>query len=395
MDLRYSDRDEAFRRELRAWLETEVPKHGAPPETGSWPERRAYDCEWQRKLFDAGFAGIHWPQAYGGRGASLSEQLVYYEETARADAPYVGASFIGLMHGGPTLIAEGTDAQKEHHLPAILKGEHVWCQCFSEPGAGSDLAALQTRAVRRGDEYIVSGQKIWSTRAHIADYAELLVRTDPDAPKHRGITWLILPMQQAGVVVRPLKTLQGDSHFCEVFFEEARVPVANRVGDENDGWRVANVTLRFERGTGFANQIIDLRRQVQQLKSLAQQIQRGGAPAWQDATLRREIGHLAAEVDALWNLLRMVISESARSDAPSLVGSAVKLVFSDLYERSGRLAMRVLGRAALARKDFADLPVEELLHHGLWSIQFAISGGTTQIQKNIIAERVLGQPKDR
>ncbi len=395
MDLRYSESDEAFRRELRAWLEDAVPAHGPPPAADDWPARRAYDCGWQRKLFDAGYAGIHWPAEYGGRGATPFEQLVYYEETERAGAPYVGAGFIGQMHGGPTLMAEGTEAQKAFHLPAILRGEHVWAQCFSEPGAGSDLAGLQTRAVRDGDEYVVNGQKIWSTRAHIADYAELLVRTDPDAPKHRGITWLILPVDQPGVVVRPLKTLMGDSHFCEVFFEDARVPVSSRIGEENDGWRVANVTLRFERGTGFANQVIDLRRQSRTLAGLARSVMRGGAPAWDDPAVRREIGHIEAESDAIWNLLRMVISESARSGAPSLVGSAVKLGFSELYQRIAEAGIRLLGRAGLSREDVAGLPAGQLLYDGLWSLQFTISGGTSQIQRNIIAERVLGQPKDR
>ena len=180
MDLSYSDSDEIFRRQLRAWLTEEVPKHGPAPAPGDWKEIREYDTVWQRKLFDAGYAGLGWSKAFGGADAALSEQLIYFEEIARAKAPYIGANFIGVMHGGPTLIAEGTESQKSFHLPAILKGEHVWCQGFSEPEAGSDLAALRTTAVREGDEYVVNGHKIWSTRAHIADYCELLVRTDPN-----------------------------------------------------------------------------------------------------------------------------------------------------------------------------------------------------------------------
>jgi alkylation response protein AidB-like acyl-CoA dehydrogenase len=388
VDLRYSEQDEKFRRELAEWLAVEVPRHGKQPPAGDWPARRVYDTEWQRKLFAAGYAGIHWPAEFGGRGSSLTEQLVYYEETARAGAPYVGANFIGMMHGGPTLMAEGTREQKAFHLPAILRGEHVWCQGFSEPGAGSDLAGLATRAERRGDEYVVHGHKIWSTRAHIADYCELLVRTDPAAPRHKGITWLILPMRQPGVNVRPLATLQGDAHFCEVFLDGARVPVANRVGEENDGWRVANVTLRFERGTGFANQIIDMRRQVRVLIELARRTGR-----WGDGAVRRQIGHFEAEVEGIWQLLKLGISESARTGLPSLVGSAVKLSFSELYQRIGGFGVELLGRAGLAREDVAGLPAGQMLYDALWSLQFTISGGTSQIQRNILAERVLGLPK--
>ena len=390
MDLRYSERDEKLRRELAAWLAVEVPRHGPLPPPGDWPARRAYDCGWQRKLYDAGYAGLHWPAEFGGRGATLTEQLVYYEETSRAGAPYVGANFIGMMHGGPTLIAEGSPEQKAFHLPAILRGEHVWCQGFSEPGAGSDLAHLSTRAERRGDEYVVNGHKIWSTRAQIADYCELLVRTDPKAPAHKGISWLILPMRQPGVVVRPLATLQNEQHFCEVFLEDARVPVANRVGAENDGWRVANVTLRFERGTGFANQIIDLQRQVRRLAEVARRVGRGD-----DRAVRRQIGHFAAEVEAIWQLLKLGVSESMRTGLPSLVGSAVKLSFSELYQRIGGFAVDLIGRAGLAREDVGDLPCGQVLYDGLWSLQFTISGGTSQIQRNILAERVLGQAKDR
>ena len=189
--------------------------------------------------------------------------------TRAANAPYISVNFVGLMHAGPTIIAEGSDEQRAFHLPRILRGESVWCQGFSEPAAGSDLASLHTRAERRGDEYVVNGQKIWSTRAHVADYCELLVRTDSDAPKHKGITWLILDMHQPGVEVRPMRTIDGESHFCEVFLDDARVPVANRVGDENDGWRVTNVTLRFERGTAFAEHIITLRSQIRALVELA------------------------------------------------------------------------------------------------------------------------------
>ena len=390
MDLRDSASDTRFRRALRASLETEVPRHGAPPPPGDWAARRRYDTDWQRKLHVAGFAGLSWPEEYGGRGAARSEQLIFYEETARAGAPYIGANFIGMMHGGPTLIAEGTPEQKAFHLPAILRGEYGWCQGCSEPGAGSDLAALQTRALREGDFYVVEGHKIWSTRAHVADYCELLVRADPDASKHGGLSWLILPMGEPGVEVRPLETLAGDSHFCEIFLNGVRVPVGNRVGEENDGWRVANVTLRIERGTAFAQHVISMRTQLQGIATLARK--REGA--WADPALRGRLGALEARVGALWRLTQMGVSEARRTGGAALAGSAVKLHYSELYQEIGELGLQLLGRGALCREDVAGLPSAEMLHDYLWSLQFTISGGTSQVQRNIIGERVLGLPRE-
>ncbi|HXK26426.1 MAG TPA: acyl-CoA dehydrogenase family protein [Myxococcota bacterium] len=391
MDLRDSAADEAFRAEVRAWLEREVPAQGPPPRSEDWPARRAYDTAWQRKLHAAGFAGIAWPAGFGGRGLRVQQQLVYLEEYARADAPYIGVNFVGLMHAGPTLIAEGSDAQRAFHLPRILEGESVWCQGFSEPQAGSDLASLRTRAVRRGDEYIVSGQKIWSTRAHVADYCELLVRTDADAPKHRGITWLILDMHQPGVSVLPMRTIDGESHFCEVFLDEARVPLANRVGAENDGWRVANVTLRFERGTAFAQHIIAMRSQVLRLASLAGR-RRG---ARKEDELCGRIGRLYASVEALWRMTQMCVAEAERLGAPSPLGSAVKLRYSELSQEISELAMRVIGRPIVGATDALGVRTADVARDYLWSLQSTIAAGTSQIQRNLIAQRILGMPKSR
>jgi alkylation response protein AidB-like acyl-CoA dehydrogenase len=389
MDLRYSEADEAFRAEIRAWLAREVPNHGAPPPPGDWPARRAYDTAWQRKLYDGGYAGLAWPAEFGGRGLPVSQQLVYLEEYARADAPYISVNFVGLMHAGPTLIAEGTDEQRARHLRPILEGDHVWCQGFSEPEAGSDLASLRTRATRHGDEYLVSGQKIWSTRAHVADYCELLVRTDPDAPKHKGITWLILDMHQPGVEVRPMRTLDGESHFCEVFLDEARVPVENRVGDENDGWRVTNVTLRFERGTAFAQHIITMRTQVRKLAALARARRTADGTAWDDPGLRRKVGRMDAGVEALWRMTQMGIAEAEHTGAPAPSGSAIKLRYSELSQEIAETALQVAGRPLIGSDDDAAALAREYL----WSLQYTIAAGTSQIQRNLIAERILGMPK--
>jgi len=385
MDLRYSEADEAFRKEVRAWFDENVPAYGPPPPPGDWDTRKAYDLGWQRKMHDAGYAGLNWPVEYGGRGLPATQQLVFLEEYAASGAPYVGINFVGNAHAGPTLMAEGTEEQRQFHLPRILRGESVWCQGFSEPSAGSDLASLRTRAVRDGDDYIVDGQKIWSTRAHIADYCELLVRTDPDAPKHKGITWLILDMHQPGVDARPMKTIDGEAHFCEVFLDGARVPVSNRVGEENDGWRVTNVTLRFERGTAFAQNIIMLRSYLRRAITLA------GDKA-DDSSFRRQVGRLDARIEALWRLTQRCVTEAEATGMPSPMGSAVKLGYSELGQEIAKLAVQLLGRRAIGN-DGADTLEAQILRDYLWSFQFTIAAGTSQIQRNLISERILGMPR--
>jgi alkylation response protein AidB-like acyl-CoA dehydrogenase len=377
MDLRYSDSDEAFRAELRAFLERELPTLPSTPARDDWPARVRFDTDWQRRLFDAGYAGISWPKEYGGRDASPSEQLVFLEETTRARAPYVGVNFVGMLHAGPTLIAEGTDEQKAAHLPKILRGDEVWCQCFSEPDAGSDLAGLRTRAVRDGDHYLVSGQKTWSSFAHVGMFGELLVRTDSDAPKHRGISWLILPMDLPGIDVRPIETVLGSSEFCEVFFDDVRVPVENRVGAENDGWRVTNVTLSFERGTAFVSEMVDALRMAEDL-----------APEVRDVAERRELAHVIAELDAMWALTKRNVSQAARDGAPGQGALMLKLAYSEARDRLGELCMRVLDRRAF---DVHDERVEERLR----TLSIPIAAGTSQIQRNIIGERLLGLPKEQ
>ena len=393
MDLRYSDSDQHFRSDLRAWLAEAVPAHGPGPSRHDWDARRAYDTSWQRKLFEAGYAGINWPKEYGGRGASLMEELVYYEELSRARAPNVAMNFVGVRHGGPTLIAEGTDEQKAAHLPRILRGEEVWCQGFSEPTAGSDLAALRTSAVLDGDHYVVNGQKIWTSFAHCADYCELLVRTGSDS-KHRGISWLIMPMDLEGIEIRPLPTLLGESDFSEMFLEDVRIPVGNRVGKENDGWRVTNVTLSFERGTAWAADVIQLQRMLEGIAELAQSIERQGASAWDDQALRREIGHLSAEVESVWSMVKLQVSELAQSGVPGLGGSVIKLAFTELNQRIFELGTRLLGRAGLARDPVEGLADLGIVDRYLSTLSLTIAAGSSQIQRNIISERMLGMPKE-
>lgn len=394
MDLRYSEAEQAFRSELRGWLEQVVPGLPPPPSPLDWPARRAYDTGWQRMLYDAGYAGIDWPVEGGGRAASPVEALVYLEELERVHAPYVGVNFVGLLHAGPTIVAEGTAEQRARFLPPILRGDQVWCQGFSEPDAGSDLAALRTRAVRDGDDYVVSGSKIWTSHAEVADHCELLVRTNDEGPKHQGITWLVMDMDSPGIEIRPLRTISGSTEFAELFLDEVRVPLANRVGEENDGWRVTMVTLSFERGTAFVGELLETMELLRQLRSLAERL-----GDWTDTELRHRVGQLGAELDALWALARRNVSQAARSGVPGVGGSVFKLAFSELRQRVAQLAMDLLGPAGTTLDELAPAGGYGTLGNArlvdLWLNAFnrTIAAGTSQIQRNIVAERILGLPK--
>ena len=393
MDLRDTPAEAAFRRGLREWLGKTLPELPSPPDPGDWPGRRAYDTSWQRRLYDAGYAGVHWPTEAGGRGATPVEHLIFLEETERAGAPYVGANFVGLLHAGPTITAEGTPEQRRRYLPPILSGEEIWCQGFSEPGAGSDLAALRTRAVRDGDEYVISGSKIWTSHAEVADWCELLVRTDPAAPKHRGISWLILPMDAPGVTVRPLRTLAGSTEFAELFLDEVRIPVGNRICAENDGWRVTMVTLSFERGTAFASEVVACRRTLGELARLAK-----ANGAWDDTALRRRTGLLAGQFGALWRLVQWNVSEAMAAAAdggggvPGAGASVFKLRFSEARQELYDLAAEVLGAGSLVLGSASD-GGEDWTAQRLQGLSYTIAAGTSQIQRTIVAQRVLGLPK--
>ncbi|MFG2598114.1 acyl-CoA dehydrogenase [Streptomyces sp. NPDC048462] len=385
MDLSYTEEEEAFRARLREWLGSVLPGLPPKPDPGDWPGRRSYDTHWQRLLYDAGYAGLHWPADAGGRGATPTQHLIFLEETERAGAPYVGANFVGLLHAGPTIAAEGTAEQRVRWLPPVLRGDEIWCQGFSEPEAGSDLASLRTRAVRDGDDYVVSGSKIWTSHAEVADWCELLVRTDPAAPKHRGISWLAMRMDAPGVTVRPLRTLAGSTEFAEMFLDEVRVPVPHRVGEENDGWRVTMVTLSFERGTAFVGEVVACRRT---LDALAAEARRSGR--WDDAVLRRRLGRLNAEFRALWRLTQWNVSEAqASGGVPGAGGSVFKLRYSHARQELYEAAAEVLGAG-----DALDLDREWVLDR-LSSLSYTIAAGTSQIQANIVAERILGLPKGR
>jgi alkylation response protein AidB-like acyl-CoA dehydrogenase len=395
--LKETSEEQAFRQELRAWLGETLPTLPPEPPFEDWPAKRVYDTGWQRRLFDAGYAGISWPKEYGGRGASPSEELIFLEETERAGAPYVGCNFVSTLHAGPTIAAEGTPEQRARYLPPILRGDDVWCQGFSEPEAGSDLASLRTRAVRDGDAYVVTGQKIWTSHAQIADYCELLVRTDPDAPKHKGITWIIMPMDSPGIEVRSMRTLTGESEFSEMFLDQVHIPAENVVGAENDGWRVAMVTFGFERGTAFVSELLGSMRLLTDLVEIARKTPLDSGTAWDDAGIRHDLTIIGAELDAQWALTKRNVSRAARHGSPGAGGSIFKLAYHETRERMGEVALRVLGRARLALGDPTGLSARHLdhVHQRLYALSLSIAAGTAQIQRNIVGERLLGLPKER
>jgi alkylation response protein AidB-like acyl-CoA dehydrogenase len=384
MHLDLTAAEQLFREELRDWLAANVPKGPIP---NARFDIRDFDMAWQRTQFEGGWAGIAWPTVYGGRGLSLVEQVIWYEEAARAGAPDARCAFVGLYHGGPTLIANASEAQKAFHLPRILQGESVWCQGFSEPGAGSDLAGLSTRAVIDGDALVVSGSKIWTSYAQAADFQELLVRTDPDSRKHGGITWVICDMHAPGITVRPLKMANGwDSHLNQVFYDEVRLPLTNVVGEVNGGWKVAMSTLSFERGTAFTAAQMKIAKLVDDLIELAKtKTGADGKPAFGQDEIGRRLAVLRAETAALRAMTFMAVARNQRRDQPGPDGSMLKIHLTRLSREANQIALRLWGANQLIMSS-------EMEDH-IYGFASGVGGGTDEIQHNIVAERVLGLPK--
>ncbi|WP_163807629.1 acyl-CoA dehydrogenase family protein [Mycolicibacterium anyangense] len=391
MDLLFSDEEVQFREQVRTWLAENAPTEGRPDA----PEAiREYDLWWQRRQWDGGWAGIAWPVEYGGRGLSLVQQLIWYEEYARAGLPAIDACFVGLNHAGPTLMACGTAEQQAAHLPKILRGDVIWCQGFSEPSAGSDLAALRTKAVIDGDDLVVTGQKIWTSFASIADHQELLVRTTSGERKHHGITWVICDMNTPGIEIRPIETIDRGAEFCEVFYDDVRIPLKNVVGEVDNGWPVALSTLSFERGTAFTGSQMRLSKTVESLVELAREHvgPDGRRPAIADDHIATALATLRTEVAALRAMTYASISRNARSDTPGPEGSISKLYYSEIAKRAAHLAMEILGQDGLAFVSRWHRPFGWTGHY-VYSYSVSISGGTSEVQRNIIGERVLGLPR--
>ncbi|MFN2543385.1 MAG: acyl-CoA dehydrogenase family protein [Actinomycetota bacterium] len=378
MDFNDSPPEAAVRAEARAWLESAFPEW-----LHEHPARFAYDLErarsWHRRLFEGGWAAPSWPPDFGGRGFGPAESMVWEQEKTRvgADIPF---DIPGFGMAGPTIIFHGTPQQKGRYLPPLIRGDETWCQLFSEPEAGSDLAAVRTRAERDGDEWVVTGQKVWSSGAHEADRGILLARFDPELPKHKGLVYLLIDMRAAGIEVRPLKQMDGGSHFNEVFLEGVRVPDADRLGEPGEGWRVAMTTLMHERVSlggmmsGFAvafDRLADLAGNGERARPLTRQ---GLARVY---TQHRLLELLSARI----------VSKLGRGQIPDAEGSIMKLVLANLVSDAAELAVELLGPEGM-------LADGELQQAFLGSRAFHIGGGTDEVQRNVIAERVLGLPRE-
>jgi alkylation response protein AidB-like acyl-CoA dehydrogenase len=380
VDLRDTPDEAQFRAELRAWVDANLPEDKRGGRGGAQRFEDPFIREWSRKLYAAGYAGLTWPKEYGGQSAPPSFQAIFYEELAAVQAPtHVGV--IGLNMAGPTIIAHGTEEQKSRYLQPILAADEIWCQGFSEPDAGSDLAAARTRAERRGEVYVVNGQKVWSSFAHIADFCILVTQSDPEAERYRNLTYLLVDMHAPGVEVRPLRQITGEAEFNEIFFSDVEVPVENRLGDEGDGWQVAMTTLLHERATlGFA-----LTATFDALfgRLLEEMEERDPTPLVRDALAREWI-----ELQALRYTNYRALATYQRTGVPGPEGSGVKLRWSEANQRLTKLARELRGPDGILDDGWWN-------HQQLRSRGNTIEAGTSEVLRNIIAERVLGLPRSR
>jgi alkylation response protein AidB-like acyl-CoA dehydrogenase len=393
MDLNLTREELAFRDEFRAWLVANVPKDWSSWRENPLEESFPYLRAWQRKLHEGRWAAVSWPEEYGGRSASLMQQAIFWEEMARFEAPPM-ANALGLGLIGPTIIAYGTDAQKKRFIPKILSAEEIWCQGFSEPNAGSDLGSLQTEARLDADHYTVSGQKVWTSYGWVGDWCELVVRTDREAAKHKGLTVLLVNMKSAGVEVRPLRQMTGESEFNELFFRDVRVPVENVLGKVNDGWNVAVSTLMYERGSYGARLHLIFRRNISRLIQIARVTPRNGRTAADDPLIRQKLAQCFAEIEIMrLNQLR-AFSRITATGVPGPEGSMQKIFWSELNQRVQQLAQEIMGPyGQLLATD------PQAIDKGVWSYGYlrtrgnTIEAGTSEVQRNIIGHFVLGLPR--
>ena len=397
MDLALTPEQMSFRDEVRSWLKVNIPKDWVETvRAGSdIPRSDAYDflSRWQRKLYDAGFMGLTWPKDYGGRGLTFMEELILHQEMALVKAPPI-LNILAIGMAGPTIIAYGTEEQKKRYPAKMLSCEEIWCQGYSEPNAGSDLAALQTRAAKDGEYWVVNGQKVWTSLAHVADWMMLLARTDPDAPRHKGITYFLLDMKLPGITVKPLTQITGDPEFNEVYLDNVRVHESQILGGLNNGWAVGLTTLMFERlALGFGLQV-RLRIALDGLIELARRTRRNGSPATKDATIRQKLAQLWIDTEVFKYTGARAITKLLKGELPGPEASTGKMMWVEGHQRLQELAMEIQGPYSQLTRGS-----KWAIESGLWQYSFlrslanSIEGGTTEIMKNIIGERVLGLPK--
>jgi alkylation response protein AidB-like acyl-CoA dehydrogenase len=395
VDFTLTPEQEALRRRVRTWLTANIPDDWKKFGLSEVPRPEAYEFlrKWQKTLFDAGFIGLTWPKESGGQGLTFVEEMVVHEEMALQKAPPV-LNILGVGMAGPTIIAYGSEEQKKRYPSKILSCEEIWCQGYSEPNSGSDLASLQTRAVKDGEYWVINGQKVWTSLAHIADWMMLLARTDPAAPKHKGITYFLLDMKSPGVTVKPLKQITGDAEFNEVFFDNVRVHERQILGGVNNGWAVGLTTLMYERlALGFGLQV-RLRITLEALVDMARRMEKHGRAMTKDPVMRQKLATLWIDTEALKYTGARAVTKLLRGELPGPEASAGKMSWVDTHQRLQELAMELQGPYAMLARG-ADVAVDS----GVWQYSFlrsranSIEGGTTEIQKNIIGERVLGLPK--
>jgi alkylation response protein AidB-like acyl-CoA dehydrogenase len=392
MNFDFTAEENRFRDALRAWLDQNAPALLADGPQYADPERRwERAMRWHKALFDAGWVGIYWPREYGGRGATLVEQYIHEEEMDRINAPGT-INPVGLNIAGPTIMQWGTNEMKHRYLPPILSGDEIWCQGYSEPGAGSDVASLSTRAEDRGDYFVVNGQKVWTTLAHRANFCLLLCRTDPSAPKHKGLSYMLVDMKTPGITVRPLVQMTGNHDFNEIFFEDVAIPKANLLGPQNDGWRVGVTTLMFERITVGA--LLQIEREAERLRGMLTRLDASGRRPADDPTVRQRFAQIQSECQAARYSSLRSLTRRLKGQPPGPEGSIAKLFRTETMLRMVSFAEEVLGPYAqlVEGSPFA-------VEHGRWMHSFfyaraqTIAGGTSEIQRNVIGERVLGLPK--
>jgi alkylation response protein AidB-like acyl-CoA dehydrogenase len=404
MDLTYPTEAESFRKEIRGWLEENLPERWFEPGFKMTDDERAsFNETWTDKLFAGGWICAGWPIEYGGKGLTLLEQVVLNEEFARANAPF-RADFFGDTLVGPTILQWGTDEQKAEFIPGILSGKIAWCQGFSEPNSGSDLASLKTSAIVDGDEWVINGQKVWTTQAQHADYVFLLTRTDPDVEQHAGISYLLVPMRQPGVEVRPIVQVDGSAEFNEVFFDNARCPIGNVVGGVNNGWKVAMTTLGFERGSSSTTGFRRFLKEWEQIVNDAQRVNKSADPIYRDRLVRAWEKVKIMEI----NGYRSLTDALNGTHNAALLGACNKMFWSETHRDSMELALDILGLEGQVltgrggaegilpgnRRGRADYPVSDMQASFFFSRSETIWGGTAEIQRNIIGERALGLPKE-